>query len=268
MWIRVWLSSIVIVLGACTTPSDRIDAEAVGYGFDRQLVRGSGFDHVVYRSGRHDRSVRRLHIYLEGDGSPWRTRTDVSADPTPRDPVALALMGRDSKPAFYLGRPCYNGLAGAPDCNAALWTNRRYGPEVIDSMEAALSRLIAPTPDAALIFIGYSGGGTLAMLLAERFAQTGAVITIAGNLDINRWTEHHGYSPLVGSFDPAKRQPLPAKIAQIHYVGGRDTVVPSRLTRAFVKDQDGNAVLVEHDDFGHHCCWVSEWTAILGRRGL
>lgn len=253
------------VLGGCTTPHGRLDAEAAGMGFDRQLVRGDRFDLVVYRSWRSEQQVRRLHVYLEGDGTPWRTRTQVSQDPTPRNPVALALMARDPMPALYLGRPCYNGLARSAGCHPALWTIQRYGPEVVGSMAVALSTLLARIPEAELVFIGHSGGGTLAMLLAERFSQTRAVITIAGNLDVSRWAAHHRYTPLAGSLDPATRQALPDGITQIHCIGGQDATVPPQLTRSFVQNKASNAVLIQHDDFGHHCCWASAWPAILGQ---
>lgn len=174
-------------------------------------------------------------------------------------------MARDSTPALYLGRPCYNGFAGSPGCTAALWTDGRYGPKVVTSMAAALSKLIELIPKVSLVLIGHSGGGTLAMLLAERLPRTRAVITIAGNLDVGHWTELHGYTPLQGSFDPAQRQPLPPGITQIHYLGGRDQIVPPQLTRSFVNKQAPNTVLIEVDDFDHHCCWASVWPTLLGR---
>ena len=72
------------------------------------------------------------------------------------------------------------------------------------------------------------------MLLAERFKQTRAVVTVAGNLDPDRWVAQHGYSPLVGSLNPARRPPLPSHILQLHFVGGRDRNVPRDLL-AFVE---------------------------------
>jgi hypothetical protein len=265
---RFWIMALIsgaILLGTCTMPHERIEMEAARLGFDKQVVRGDGFDHVVYqRAGELDRSSGRLHVYLEGDGTPWRTRTEASQDPTPRNPLTLRLMAQDDAPALYLGRPCYFGLARSSGCHPGLWTHRRYGPKVVDSMAAALSRLLAPIPETELWLIGYSGGGTLAMLLAERFPQTSAIITVAGNLDVGRWTDHHKYTPLVGSLDPARRPPLRG-VKQVHFVGGRDSTVPPKITRAFVGRQGVNVFLIEYAEFDHRCCWESVWPILLDR---
>ena len=47
-------------------------------------------------------------------------------------------------------------------------------------------------------FVGYSGGGVLAVLIAERLDNVAGVITVGANLDTDAWTEHHGYLPLTG----------------------------------------------------------------------
>jgi pimeloyl-ACP methyl ester carboxylesterase len=53
-------------------------------------------------------------------------------------------------------------------------------------MQAALERILASGHFDGVVLIGYSGGGTLAMLLAARVPETRGVITIAGNLDIRK----------------------------------------------------------------------------------
>ena len=70
-------------------------------------------------------------------------------------------------------------------------------------MAAALSDILQRRPYQGLVLIGYSGGGVLAMLLAEQFPATQAVVTVAGNLDTDAWAIEHGYSPLRGSLNPA-----------------------------------------------------------------
>ena len=69
-----------------------------------------------------------------------------------------------------------------------LWTSARYGDEAVASMAAALR------PDLAMesgydrvVWVGHSGGGALAMLLAERVPETTAVVTIAADLDTEAW---------------------------------------------------------------------------------
>lgn len=204
--------------------------------------------------------MRRVHVYVEHDGRPWLGERTVSPDPTPRNPLMLRLLARDPTPSLYLGRPCYFGLASTPPCSPLLWTHERYSERVVESMAAALRSLLpADTPVA---FFGHSGGGTLAMLLAERFPETRAVVTIAGNLDPPAWTEHHRYTPLVGSLNPVLRPPLSAKIIQKHYLGGRDLDVPPSITRRYAALHPA-AQVIEYPDFDHRCCWEKVWPEIL-----
>jgi pimeloyl-ACP methyl ester carboxylesterase len=230
-------------------------------GFVRQVIRGTDYNHVVYRNTA-ERKDGVLHVYLEGDGTPWLTPDWIAADPTPREPLALELMAQDGAPSLYLGRPCYHGLAEIPPCNPLLWTSRRYGPEVIDSMTAALQKFLSQSLYDGIAFIGYSGGGTLAMLLAERFPQTRAVLTVAGNLDPERWAAWHDYSPLTGSLNPATRLPLRSDIVQLHFAGGRDENMPVELT-SFTISQQPFAKLIVINTSDHECCWQSEWPLIL-----
>ena len=92
--------------------------------------------------------------------------------------------------------------------------------------------------------IGYSGGGTLAQLVAEKFTQTRAVVTLAGNLDLAAWVQLHDYTPLGGSLNPAERPPLPGHILQIHYVGKQ--INREKLLRYIVSFR-------QHNEFHEQC---------------
>ena len=249
-----------VLLAACATPAERLDELAGSLGFIRQLVPGQEFTHVIYRNQAMP-GQGLLHVYLDGDGAPWLNTTTVAADPTPRNPLVLRLMAQDTAPSLYLGRPCYHGQS-SPPCHPLLWTTQRYGSRVVDSMAAALTRVLASAPYAGIVFIGYSGGGTLAMLLAERFQQTRGVLTVAGNLDPAHWAAGHGYSPLTGSLNPASRPPLPPAIVQLHLVGGRDDNVPADIVQSFTWQQ-ACAIFKKIDSFDHTCCWQAVWPDIL-----
>jgi pimeloyl-ACP methyl ester carboxylesterase len=243
----------LLCLTACA-PAEHLNALAAAAGFQRDLVLGTHFEHVVYRNHWQDTKGAVLHVYLEGDGLPWITRYTVSADPTPGDPLALRLMRHDPAPSIYLGRPCYNGQASAPGCSPKMWTSGRYGPLVVASMQAVLDRILAAAHFGGVLLIGYSGGGTLAMLLAARVPETRGVITIAGNLDVQRWAKLHGYSMLQDSINPADEPPLRRTIRQVHYVGALDMNVPPALVRAAVARQpQADVVVVQGCD---HRCWV------------
>ena len=247
-------------LGGCGAPAARFGERASALGFDASQVEGAGFTHVVFRPAtpRPD-GGRLLHVYLDGDGTPWE-RGGPAADPTPREPLVLRLMALDPAPSVYLGRPCYHGLAAAPGCTPVLWTDARYSDVVVASMAAAARRLLSMTGRSEIVWLGYSGGGTLAMLLAERLPETTGVITVAANLDVEGWADLHGRSRLVGSLSPARRLPLPPRIRQRHYAGGRDRVVPPSIIAGGGILPESLTVIPEYD---HVCCWVELWPRVL-----
>lgn len=240
---------------------ERAEDIAHDEGFASEIIVGSSFHHRVYLN-RINKTCEILHVYIEHDGVPWFDRTHVSPDPMVHNPLMLRLMALDAVSAIYLGRPCYDGLATAPSCSSAYWTRARYSEAVVTSMQAALRKILDTHACSGLAFFGYSGGGALAVLLAQRFPETRAVVTVAGNLDIQAWTEYHGYSPLTDSLNPATQPPLSSQVIQKHYVGGRDRNVPAILVRGFAGAQV-DAEVHEFAEFDHACCWRDVWPAIL-----
>ena len=230
-------------------------------GYERSVLPGDGFQHVVYRKDMPSVGAT-LHVYIEGDGTPWLRKTVVSYDPTPGNPLMLRLMAIDSAPSIYLGRPCYFGLAQTPPCEPLYWTYERYSEKIVASMRAALRGYLRAYDLWCIVFFGHSGGGTLAMLLAERFPETTAVVTVAGNLNVSAWAAHHGYSALSGSLNPADRPKLPEQVKQIHYVGTMDRTVPPALIEPVIVGQI-NARLIPVDGFNDYCCWEQYWPSVL-----
>ena len=250
-----------MTLAACATPGERLTRQAVDLGFRPLELQGLGFRLAsFYKASALGTPI--LHVYLEGDGLPWASRTRISPDPTPRNPLMLGLMGLDESAALYLGRPCYHGHAADPGCTAPLWTHRRYASEVVDSLAAGLRAFRAVQPYEYLVFFGHSGGGALALLLAERFSETRAVATIAGNLDIRLFAEHHGYSPLEGSLNPNRSKNL--GFAEFHYFGENDATVPPELLAPVARARPG-AIVKVIPGFDHRCCWEKVWPEILAR---
>ena len=248
---------------SCALAPEQLDRQARDYGFGKIRLAGLHFEHIAYEKPAAPGSDT-LHIYLEGDGSPWLHRRQVAEDPTPRDPLMLKLMSMDTAPALYLGRPCYLGLADDPSCNPLLWTHRRYSAEVVDSMARALRNYLANQRYSRLVFAGHSGGGTLAVLMARQFPETVTVVSLAGNLDIDRWAAFHRFSMLEGSQNPAKLPPLPETVKEIHFVGEND----ENIRPEFVlprKNSRSNVEVRIIENFDHRCCWEQLWPAVLNQ---
>lgn len=242
--------------------SERYDTAARQSGFVVAAVRGTDFEHRAYM--RVSARPQHVRVYLDGDGTPWLHGREVAADPTPRRHLALALMARDPGDVLLVGRPCYHGLAAAPGCESALWTDARYGETVVESLTAAVERVLACCDGASVTLVGYSGGGVLAVLIAERLPRVQRVVTIAANLNVADWVSLHGYRPLAGSLDPAAR-PAPGRLfAEVHLVGERDRNVPPAIAEAYARTRSG--VRVERfETFDHVCCWAEQWPEQLTR---
>ncbi len=251
---------ISFALQGCQTPTSRLNQFASLSQFDRSVVNTNGFDHLVFANAG-DASSDTLHVYLEGDGSPWRYRVITMRDPTPRDPLMLRLMSKDNSPSVYVGRPCYNGTSQDDGCDPEMWTSARYSTTVVESMTNVIRRLIRIHEKTRVKIIGHSGGGALAMLIAQRLLEVEHVITLAGNLDIDAWTQHHSYLKLFSSLNPARQPPLRKDIKQWHLVGAKDSVVPPNLVKRFISRQP-NALGISVAAFGHVCCWESVWPGI------
>lgn len=259
-YLALTLSCGLTLLGGCAGPAERFAERASAFGFSASRIEGEGFEHVVYhRPGARPDGGKVLHVYLDGDGTPWE-HGGPAADPTPREPLVLRLMALDSTPSVYLGRPCYHGLATAPRCAPALWADARYSDVVVVSMAMAARRLLSATGHAEIVWLGYSGGGTLAMLLAARLRETAGVVTVAANLDVDGWAEMHSHARLASSLNPARRPPLPPWIYQRHYAGGRDQVVPPGIVAGGAIPPETLRVIPDYD---HVCCWVELWPRVL-----
>lgn len=266
----VWFVFFCICLQGCATPSAKLNDYASGQGFERSTLRVKGFKLLVYKNtesfARKKSSVTSateiLHVYLEGDGSPWRYRTVVMPDPTPRNPLMLRLMALDEQESVYIGRPCYNGTSADPGCESRLWTSGRYSNQVVESMAAAIDVLSKRLKPDEIRLFGHSGGGALALLLAEKLPLVTHVVTIAGNLDTDAWTDHHGYTPLFSSLNPAKQPTLRQQVKQWHLVGGRDTVIPVQIVKPFVSSQVAASGFL-YQGYDHGCCWVNLWPTVL-----
>jgi pimeloyl-ACP methyl ester carboxylesterase len=90
----------------------------------------------------------------------------------------------------------------------------------VDSANIALDQLKTRAGSVdRLILIGFSGGGALAALLAERRNDVAGLVTVAANLDLDQWVRAKNLTPLRESLDPAVDAVRLAKLPQVHFVG-------------------------------------------------
>lgn len=204
-----------------------------------------------------------LHIYLEGDGIPWGLGYHPARNPTTQRPYALSLMSRDTAPSIYLNRPCYGIAVSAENCDSALWTSARYSEQVVEVISGALDTFRTRLGVERFVLIGYSGGGTIASLLAARREDVSVVITVAGNLDHSRWTQHFHYDPLSLSLNSLNVFPLPSSIKRWHLLAEKDEVLPFEITHSAAQ-RDLGATILRYPHYDHDCCWESIWAEFMG----
>lgn len=204
-----------------------------------------------------------LTIYIEGDGLAWISRTRPSSNPTPINPLALSLAMKDQGRAVYLGRPCQ--YVEDKHCARKYWTSERFAPEVVDSMDDAVSQLKAKMQASKLVLVGYSGGGAIAALVAARRHDVIRLVTVAGNLDPQKWTQLLNVTPLTGSLNPADYWEKLVNIPQLHLVGGNDITVPLFVAESYqARFPDGKKPPIKIvAGFDHHCCWSTQWPELI-----
>jgi len=239
--------------------SDKRAAEA---GFARQTLRAGSFDLLSY--ARLAPGAEELAVYIESDGRAWINRTTRSSDPTPIEPLVLRLAASDraAGSVAYLGRACqFLEPDALRRCSDRYWTSARFAEEVVASADAAISALKTQARAQKIRLVGYSGGGTLAMLVAARRSDVAEIVTVVAPLDHAAWTRALEVSPLAGSLNPASYLAPLSRIRQRHFVGGRDTVVPPALAQNFVRRlaAGADARVLPVDGYSHTCCWDEDW---------
>ena len=242
------LFMIIFLLSACRTPI------VVPDNFVYHQVKTSWFDIAAYTKIT-DSSAPYL-IYIEGDGRAFYADGRISADPTPYGTLVREAAFGDTHPnVIYLARPCQYIMS--EKCHRQYWSNARFSPEVIEAEYEAIRQL---SGDAPKILIGYSGGAQVAGLLAVTKPDLNIrkIITIAGNLDHSAWTEYHNFPPLDQSMSLSNYRERFLSFPQIHYVGGKDKIIPPQITDNFI---NGAAEIIKIDQAGH----ADGWNEAIGK---
>lgn len=251
-------------LNGCATPSQRFAESAKDLGLTDELLNSKIFIHRNYqnKTAQQTNDFPELHVYLDGDGTPWESNRRIASDPTARNPLILQLMAMDNAPSILLGRPCYYGLNQSQNCSPYFWTSHRYAQPLVDSLVEVLHNWLKGKRIQRLVLIGFSGGGALAALMASNIPTVKTLITLSANLDTAAWTKHHGYSELSQSLNPAQQARLPDTISQIHFAAEKDTNVPPAIVRSYA-DRQPSARFRSIKNYDHTCCWTDQWPELL-----
>lgn len=254
--------------GCGSTQRARILEESAHVGFERIVVEAGGFELTAFK--RIEPGAKLLVVYIEGDGRAWHSKRLPSTDPTPDHPIALQLAATDpAATILYLARPCqFLTPQELSDCPQRFWTSHRYSAEVIVAMDTAIDRVIAGSgldrESVVIGLVGFSGGGTVASLIAARRSDVVWLVTVAGNLDHAAWTNSHNVSPLTASLNAMDVAAQLAALPQVHLVGERDDIVPETMVQPFIDrlGENAPATLTRISGFDHHCCWHHRWPQI------
>ena len=258
---------LLALLAGCADRLAHGPALAAAAGWPWRIIQAGGFS--LASASRPGPPGAMLTVFLEGDGLAYVNRTQPAQDPTPTEPMALrlALTHQALGPLAWLGRPCqYTLPQQGQGCSPALWTSRRYAPEVVASLGAALDAMKAATGASGLLLVGYSGGGALAALLAAGRTDVLGLITVAANLDLAGWVAQKDLAPLVGSQDPAlAAAPRLGRLPQWHFTGTADRVTGAGAVQGFIRrlPPEAPAQLIDLPGFDHECCWLNDWNRLV-----
>ncbi len=209
--------------------------------------------------------AKALHVYIEGDGLAWETRTKISKDPTPTIATALHLAENDPQinnntAVLYLARPCQYILEKNKNiCDNKYWTSHRSAPEVIDSTSNAIDQMKEKVAAESVILVGYSGGASVASLVAAKRDDVSFLASIAGNLDIDALTTYHKVTPMYGSLNPLDFAYKTKHIPQRHMSSSADSVVPPFISRIYCNEINQAKACVEVDSITHWGDWEDYW---------
>jgi len=257
----------------CATLSSSINPGIVADG----LARKNGFEKILIPTTpfllnsylKIKKPGAPLHVYIEGDGLAWFSKTKLSDDPTPRHTLVLNLASEDDADnVAYLARPCQYTSGEDSYCQPVYWSSKRFSEEVIGSMSQAVDKLKELSQAVQIHLIGYSGGGAVAVLVAARRKDVASLRTIAGNLDHEAVNRYHKVSLLMGSLNAVDFARNVSTIPQEHFFGARDKVIPFFIAREFAdKAENASCVhITEALTASHDTGWEELWTGYIHKQ--
>lgn len=245
---------ILILLASCAhNPKIETELYAQKNGWHSEVVRTPNFDLQTYHRIYPGQPTT---VIIEGDGFAYETPTIISEDPTPLEPKVLRLAGKLVKQnVIYLSRPCqYGKMRG---CHYKDWTLARYSAQVRDTINQAINHFQERYGFSKIRILGFSGGGTMAALIAAMRHDVSELVTLAGNLSIDKFTLIHDATPLKGSLNPIHFASQLHKIPQLHLVGENDDRVPLEVALHYKESfRDHRCIQIKQlSDLDHFSDW-------------
>ena len=265
------IPGIITLFSACNTIPDRHDyAEIIAQkgNMTKKIIESGHFSLTTY-SKLNNENTDLLIAYIEGDGYAFQGKHRLSRDPTPKDPVGLKLAIQDPNPSVvYIARPCqYLTTEQLKTCSPEYWSTHRYSEETVSAIDNVINGFARGYRE--IVLVGYSGGGTIAALIAARHQNIKTLITVAANLDHKTWTDIHQVSPLESSLNAKDNALLLKNTKQWHFAGGKDEIVPVPVINSYMQSTGNysNARMIVIPEFDHQCCWVENWKELLCELG-
>ena len=261
------IALIFSLLSACAYhPSIKPETEAMNRGMQLIEIPSNGF--VLTSFQRLQNTNTPIRIYIEGDGFAWITRTHPSDDPTPKNALALKLALQDTSPnVVYLARPCQYSLEKSPKCNVSHWTDDRFSTGMLTLMNFSLDAIKSEHPQQSFELIGYSGGATIALMLAAGRNDIVSIRTVAGNLSPNLVNQFNKVSEMPNAVNPIEISNNLSSTPQIHFYGTDDKIVPELIAETYLKSVANKACtrIVAVENASHENGWVEAWPNLLNQ---
>ncbi|WP_417895300.1 alpha/beta fold hydrolase [Aliarcobacter lanthieri] len=251
---------IVLFLSACSNKIPSLQERkniAISMINNKDLVQKDikTYDFNLFSFQKVSNKCENIKIYIEGDGLSWVSKNIISSNPTPINPVALSLMIVDeSFCKIYIARPCQ--YINSRSCEEKYWTNERFSKKIIDSFDEALNSIKKEFSNSNFELIGYSGGGTVATLLASKRTDISSLTTVVGNLDIQKWVKMQNITPLIGSLNPSDFIQNLENIKQHHLIGENDKIIPKEIFFSYQsRFKNRKFITYSIHNATHSCCW-------------
>ncbi|MFZ2620046.1 MAG: alpha/beta hydrolase [Alphaproteobacteria bacterium] len=231
----MWKLGIALLLTACAAKGMAPDVTPLTQAAGLQRVEVTAEPFVLTAFVRNTNPNASVHVYVEGDGYAYVTKTTPSGNPTPHRPVALELALQDLHPnMIYLARPCqYTPVANNPACaDRKWWTTHRFDAVSLAALNEAVDKL-KQNASQHIELIGFSGGATMALLLAAQRHDVISVRTVAGNLSPAVVNHVHGVSSMPNALDPRNVASKLQRIPQHHWVGANDKVITPAVAETY-----------------------------------